>query len=325
MEIPQFKSFSQLPAMEDEDSCFNFQWPVTSIDDHFGSMAAVEENTNTHQFQTHTPLFEYFQPVMEPSPRPTKQLKTGDHSLMNQGSLVMPKAEDFVSYMGTNDLTCSNLSSSSQSGNPKYYDFRNDFHGGSGGANITSIKNTTRRVAPYQDHILAERKRREKLSQRFIALSALLPNLKKMDKASVLGDAIEYMKSLKERVKTLEEQTSKRANIESVKFEIANGGGEMSSSDENISCLSEQQFPEIKVRFIGDEVLIRIHCEKKSGVVEKTLAEIEKLHLSVINSTAVIFANSMLHITVIAQMDKDVTMTMKEFVRNLHLGLKQFM
>lgn len=31
-----------------------------------------------------------------------------------------------------------------------------------------------------QDHIMAERKRREKLSQRFIALSALLPGLKKV-------------------------------------------------------------------------------------------------------------------------------------------------
>ncbi|KAK9144144.1 hypothetical protein Sjap_004047 [Stephania japonica] len=45
-----------------------------------------------------------------------------------------------------------------------------------------------------QDHIIAERKRREKLSQCFIALSAIVPNLKKMDKASVLGDAIKYMK-----------------------------------------------------------------------------------------------------------------------------------
>ncbi|KAL8234639.1 hypothetical protein R6Q59_020739 [Mikania micrantha] len=145
-----------------------------------------------------------------------------------------------------------------------------------------------------------------------------------MDKASVLGDAIEYMKNLKERLKILEEQTSKQANIESARFEIATDGGEISSSDGNISCFSEQ-LPEIKARFIGNDVLIRIHCEKKPGVVGKTFAEIEKLHLSVINSSAVIFANCMLHIIVIAQMDKDFTMTMKDFVRNLHLTLNQFM
>lgn len=123
-----------------------------------------------------------------------------------------------------------------------------------------------------------------------------------MDKASVLGDAIEFMKTLKEKVRILEDSISKRAHVESRRFEILADGGEISSSDGNISCYSEQ-FPEVQTRFIGKDVLIRIRCEKKSGVVEKTLAEIEKLRLSVINSTAVIFANSMLHITVTAQVN----------------------
>jgi hypothetical protein len=41
---------------------------------------------------------------------------------------------------------------------------------------------TTRpnKLSQAHDHIVAERKRREKLSQRFIALSALVPNLKKV-------------------------------------------------------------------------------------------------------------------------------------------------
>ncbi|KAJ0702157.1 hypothetical protein HanPI659440_Chr14g0526201 [Helianthus annuus] len=121
------------------------------------------------------------------------------------------------------------------------------------------------------------------------------------------------MKTLQEKVKTFEEQTSKRSNVESRRFEMVTVGGEISSSDENISCLSEQ-LPEIKARFICNDVLIRIHCEKKPSVVEKTLAEIEKLHLSVINRNAVIFANSVLHITVLAQMDKDLTMTAKDFI-----------
>lgn len=36
------------------------------------------------------------------------------------------------------------------------------------------------RLAQAQDHIIAERKRREKLSQRFIALSSIIPGLKKV-------------------------------------------------------------------------------------------------------------------------------------------------
>ncbi|XP_045827341.1 uncharacterized protein LOC123919463 [Trifolium pratense] len=62
------------------------------------------------------------------------------------------------------------------------------------------------------DHIMAERKRREKLSQSFIALAALVPNLKKMDKQSILTDSIKYVKELKQR---LEEQ-NKTTNADSV-------------------------------------------------------------------------------------------------------------
>lgn len=45
-------------------------------------------------------------------------------------------------------------------------------------ANKASI--TTRNPIQAQDHVMAERKRREKLSQSFIALSAVLPGLKKV-------------------------------------------------------------------------------------------------------------------------------------------------
>ena len=44
-------------------------------------------------------------------------------------------------------------------------------------------KKTARRVRPASqtyDHIVAERKRREQISQRFVALSALVPGLKKV-------------------------------------------------------------------------------------------------------------------------------------------------
>lgn len=126
-----------------------------------------------------------------------------------------------------------------------------------------------------------------------------------MDKASVLGDAIKHLKTLQEKVKTLEEQIKKRPNTESVvfvkRYEMLADVNESSSSNENSGGPIHDQLPEIEARFFGNDVLIRIHCEKKSGVLEKTLIEIEKLHLSVINSTCMTFANYALDITVIAQ------------------------
>lgn len=48
------------------------------------------------------------------------------------------------------------------------------------GQGIKRAATVTRSPLHAQDHVLAERKRREKLSQRFIALSALVPGLKKV-------------------------------------------------------------------------------------------------------------------------------------------------
>ncbi|KAJ6336106.1 hypothetical protein OIU78_012667 [Salix suchowensis] len=54
------------------------------------------------------------------------------------------------------------------------------------------------------NHVEAERQRREKLNQRFYALRAVVPNISKMDKASLLGDAITYITDLQRKIGALE-------------------------------------------------------------------------------------------------------------------------
>nr|XP_043636900.1 transcription factor MTB3 [Erigeron canadensis] len=54
------------------------------------------------------------------------------------------------------------------------------------------------------NHVEAERQRREKLNQRFYALRAVVPNISKMDKASLLGDAISYITDLQSKIRMLE-------------------------------------------------------------------------------------------------------------------------
>ncbi|KAG2308076.1 hypothetical protein Bca52824_027824 [Brassica carinata] len=183
----------------------------------------------------------------------------------------------------------------------------------------------TRSHSNAQDHILAERKRREKLTQRFVALSALIPGLKKMDKASVLGDAIKHIKYLQESVKEYEEQKKERTMESMVlvkKSQLVldeNQQLSSSSSEGNRDC-SSSNLPEMEVKVSGKDVLIKILCEKQKSNLIKIMAEIEKLGLSITNSSVLPFGPTF-DISIIAQKTSDFDKKVEDVVKSLSCSL----
>ncbi|KAG2299120.1 hypothetical protein Bca52824_035592 [Brassica carinata] len=153
-----------------------------------------------------------------------------------------------------------------------------------------------------KEHVIAERKRREKLSKKFIALSALLPGLKKAHKITVLDDAISRLKQLQEQIRKLNEEKEATRHMESM------------------ILVNKSKLPKIEAKVAQNEVLIRIHCEKSKGSMIDILNTIENLQLLVENSIVLPFGNSILDITVLAQMGKDFSVSaLKDLVRNLRL------
>ncbi|CAE6003044.1 unnamed protein product [Arabidopsis arenosa] len=182
----------------------------------------------------------------------------------------------------------------------------------------------TRSQSNAQDHVLAERNRREKLTQRFVALSALVPGLKKMDKASVLGDAIKHIKYLQESVKEYEEQ-KKEKTMESMvllKKSLVLDKNHQSSSPSSNRDFSSSNLPEIEVRVSGKDVLIKILCEKQKGNVIKIMGEIEKLGLSITNSNVLPFGPAF-DISIIAQKNNNFDMKIEDVMKNLSCGLSK--
>ncbi|KAL0733675.1 hypothetical protein Bca4012_009885 [Brassica carinata] len=183
----------------------------------------------------------------------------------------------------------------------------------------------TRSPSNAQEHILAERKRREKLTQRFVALSALIPGLKKMDKASVLGDAIKHIKYLQESLNEFEKQKKGRT-LESIvlvnKSQLVLDNNNILSSissDGNRDC-SSLNLPVIEVRVSGKDVIIKILCEKQKGNLIKIMGEIEKLGLSITNSSVLPFGPTF-DVSIIAQKTGDFDMKVEEVVKSLSCGL----
>lgn len=123
-----------------------------------------------------------------------------------------------------------------------------------------------------------------------------------MDKASVLENATKYLKQLEERVKALEEQIKKKESFESVvvvmKSQISNDDD---NSHHELSADDHQGLPEIEARISDKSVLIKIHCQKQTSFLQKLLAQVEKLHLTILNISSLPFGNYAMDITISAQ------------------------
>ncbi|XP_057813647.2 transcription factor bHLH18-like [Cryptomeria japonica] len=187
------------------------------------------------------------------------------------------------------------------------------------------MKNTKRSSSHSQHHIMAERKRREKLTQQFLALSAILPGLKKTDKASVLGDAIKYVKQLQERQRFLEGQIPNP--------EMRSIPGSPNPKDDNSSggrnemrqSTSSSTLPEIQVRVLATQVLIRIHCHKMKGILIKVFTELEKLQLSVVSANVLTFAETALDLSLTAEMEQGWNLTVDDIIRTLRTTMDLYL
>ncbi|KAG9449531.1 hypothetical protein H6P81_009496 [Aristolochia fimbriata] len=75
--------------------------------------------------------------------------------------------------------------------------------------------------------LVAERRRRGRMKEKLYALRSLVPNITKMDKASIVGDAVEYVKDLQKHAKKL------RAEIDGLELYSREGNNAMLSLQGN--------------------------------------------------------------------------------------------
>jgi len=114
-----------------------------------------------------------------------------------------------------------------------------------------------------------------------------------MDEISIIDKARDYVATLQERVRELEQEAG--SNICTKKRT------KLSSNYYNCGTSDDNTLPEVKVKVSQKDVLVIVHCEKQNGILLKILTNLENLNLSVVNSSVLQFGKSTLDITIVAK------------------------
>ncbi|KAL5572183.1 hypothetical protein UlMin_021780 [Ulmus minor] len=134
------------------------------------------------------------------------------------------------------------------------------------------------------NHVEAERQRREKLNHRFYALRAVVPNVSRMDKASLLSDAVSYINELKSKIDELESQVQR--DSKKVKVELADNLDNQSTTTSvdqmgpNSSSGANSTL-ELEIKIVGGDAMIRVQSENVNYPSARLMGALRDLEFQV--------------------------------------------
>ncbi|TKY72771.1 Transcription factor bHLH35 [Spatholobus suberectus] len=158
-------------------------------------------------------------------------------------------------------------------------------------------------------NIVSERNRRKKLNERLFALRSVVPNISKMDKASIIKDAIEYIQHLHEQEKIIQaeimelESGMPKKSSPSYDFEQEQLPVVLRSkkkrTDQLYDSVSSRNSPievlELRVTYMGEKtVVVSLTCSKRTDTMVKLCEVFESLKLKIITANITSFSGRLL-------------------------------
>nr|CAB3471465.1 unnamed protein product [Digitaria exilis] len=150
---------------------------------------------------------------------------------------------------------------------------------GTGAAPPASASKKKRVEGMPSKNLMAERRRRKRLNDRLSMLRSVVPKISKMDRTSILGDTIDYMKELLERIKLLQEEIDEQKQQQE---EEETPGLLRVFRELNPNEMVARNTPKFDVeRKESGETRVEIYCASKPGLLLSTVSTLENLGLDI--------------------------------------------